>query len=31
MEPVARVQRGYPTNLWITQAKILFIIAVSSG
>ena len=31
MEPVERERRGYPTDLWITQAKILFIIAVSPG
>lgn len=31
MEPVAGMLQGYPTYLWITQAEILFIIAVSPG
>jgi len=31
MEPVMGMRQGYPTDLWITQAKILFIIAVSPG
>jgi len=31
MEPVMGMGRGYPTDLWITQAKILFINALSPG